>query len=209
MTDPNPVTLAGRELGKHRHVCAFFNHPDQQFDTLLPFIEEGISRGEKAFHIVDPGGREDYVRRLEARGIDVGQTEASGQLEVRYWEQLYLRERRFDQTAMLSLIEEVLQTGKRQGYPRTRFVAHMEWALEELPGVADLVEYEARLNYILPKYDDPVICTYDTTRFSAGVVLEILRIHPLVIVGGILQVNPFYVEPDAYIAELRARGAGA
>jgi len=208
MTRPRPVTLAGRDLGKHRHVCAFFSHPDQEFDTLLPFIGEGISRGEKAFHIVDPRGREEYPRRLEARGIDVSRAEASGQLEVRCWEQAYLREKRFDQTAMLALIEEVLQSGRQQGYPLTRLVAHMEWALEEMPGVTDLMEYESRLNHILPKYDDPVICTYDTTRFSAGVVLDILRTHPLVILGSVLQINPFYVEPDAFIAELRARKAG-
>ena len=29
--------------------------------------------------------------------------------------------------------------------------------LEDFPGVNDLLEYEARLNYILPRYKDPVI----------------------------------------------------
>ena len=58
---------------------------------------------------------------------------------------------------MLALIQEVLETGKAQGFPLTRLVANMEWALEDRPGVNDLVEYETRLNFILPKYDDPVI----------------------------------------------------
>ena len=57
---------------------------------------------------------------------------------------------------MLALIEEVLQGGKAQGYPITRLVANMEWALEDRPGVDDIVEYETRLNYVLPKYDDAV-----------------------------------------------------
>jgi hypothetical protein len=50
----------------------------------------------------------------------------------------------------------VLIGGKVQGYPITRLVANMEWALEDRPGVEDLVEYETRLNYVLPKYDDAV-----------------------------------------------------
>jgi hypothetical protein len=58
---------------------------------------------------------------------------------------------------MLALIEEVLDSGKRQGFALTRLVAHMEWALEDRPGVDDLVEYETRLNYLLPRYEDPVI----------------------------------------------------
>ncbi len=57
---------------------------------------------------------------------------------------------------MLALVEEVLQGGKAQGFRLTRLVANMEWALEDFPGVNDLVEYETRLNYILVKYDDAV-----------------------------------------------------
>jgi hypothetical protein len=30
----------------------------------------------------------------------------------------------------------------------------MEWALKDLPGVHDILEYGTRLNSILPKYDD-------------------------------------------------------
>jgi hypothetical protein len=47
--------------------------------------------------------------------------------------------------------------GPKEGYRLTRLVAHMDWALEDFPGVNDLVEYETRLNFILPKYKDPVI----------------------------------------------------
>ena len=45
---------------------------------------------------------------------------------------------------------------KQQPGEITRFVGNMEWALEDLPGVHDLLEYETRLNYVLPKYDDAV-----------------------------------------------------
>ena len=58
---------------------------------------------------------------------------------------------------MLTLIQEVLDGGIEQGFALTRLVAHMEWALEDRPGVDDLVEYETRLNYVLPRYKDPVI----------------------------------------------------
>jgi hypothetical protein len=123
----------------------------------MPFIKEGIERKQKAFHIVDPRQREDHLSRLRHAGIDTEQAQRSGQLEVKRWEEAYLRQGHFDQDAMLALIEEVLQSGPKQGFPLTRLVAHMEWALEDRPGVNDLVEYETRLNYVLPKYKDPVI----------------------------------------------------
>src|SRR5947208_230726 len=74
-------------------------------------------------------------------------------------------------------------------------------------GVDELVEYETRLNYILPKYDDPVICTYDLSKFGSSVAMDIMRTHPVVIVGGLLQENPFFVPPDQFLLEIRERRA--
>jgi hypothetical protein len=81
----------------------------------------------------------------------------------------------------------------------------MEWALEDRDGVNDLLEYEARFNLVHdPK--DPVICAYDLRKFGADIITEVLRIHPMVIIGGILQENPFFVPPEEFLRELHERG---
>jgi MEDS: MEthanogen/methylotroph, DcmR Sensory domain len=152
-----PIRFAGSALGAKRHICAFFHSADEEYRLLLPFIKEGFERGEKAFHIVDPELREEHLKRLMSAGIDVAGAERSGQFELRNWGDAYLRDGHFDQERMLALIQEVLEGGKQQGFALTRLVAHMEWALEDRPGVNALVEYETRLNYILPRYKDPVI----------------------------------------------------
>jgi hypothetical protein len=36
--------------------------------------------------------------------------------------------------------------------------------------------------------------------------MDILRTHPMVIIGGVLQTNPFWVPPDEFLRELKARG---
>jgi hypothetical protein len=81
----------------------------------------------------------------------------------------------------------------------------MEWALADKPGVDDLLEFETRVNYLVTKYDDPAICTYDLSKLSASVVMDIMRTHPVVITGGVLQENPFFVPPDQFLLELRER----
>lgn len=156
MSQDKRVRLAGATLDRSRHVCAFFHSKKEEYRVLLPFIKEGFEQGDKAFHIVQDGHRPEHRRRLEEAGVDVQEAERKGQLEVRRWEDAYLRDGHFDQNRMLALIEEVLQGGKTQGFPLTRLVANMEWALEDRPGVEDVVEYETRLNYVLPKYDDAV-----------------------------------------------------
>jgi MEDS: MEthanogen/methylotroph, DcmR Sensory domain len=105
---------------------------------------------------------------------------------------------------MLALVEELLGKRKHE-FGLIRLWANMEWSLEDFPGVDDIVEYECRLNEITARFEDVVVCTYDLNRFSATVVMDILRTHPQVIVGGILQENPFYVPPEQFLQELRAR----
>jgi hypothetical protein len=205
MGNDRSVQFAGGTLGRDRHICAFFNSIDEEHRVLRSFIKEGFDRDEKAVHIVDPNLRQDHLKRLAEAGINVERARGTGQLEVRPWQDAYLRGDRFDQDAMLALIEDVLTSSGAAGYPLTRLLAHMEWALLDKPGVDDLLEYETRLNYVLPKYDDPVVCTYDLARFGSTVVMDILRTHPVVIIGGVLQENPFFVPPDQFLLEIRER----
>jgi MEDS: MEthanogen/methylotroph, DcmR Sensory domain len=206
-TKAPPVRFAGGALGRERHICAFFNSIEEEHRVLRSFIKDGFDRGERAFHIVDPGLRKEHLKRLAEAGIDVERAMSSGQLQVRVWQECQFRGDRFDQDAMLALIEEVLQSGAQAGYALTRFVGHMEWALVDNPGLDYLsfVEFETRVNYVSPKYDDPLICTYDLSKFGSSMIIDVMRTHPLVIIGGVLQENPFFVSPDQFLREIRER----
>ena len=199
------VEFAGRALGKHRHICAFFNSVDEEHRVLRPFIRDGLDRGEKAVHVVDTELRAEYLKGLADVGIEVQQMMGTGQLQVLGYQDAYLREDRFDQETMLGLVEDLLKSSATGGYPLARLLGHMEWALFDKPGVEDLLEYETRLNYLLPKYDDLVICCYDLTKFRTSVIMDIMRTHPVAIIGGVLQENTFFVTPDQFLQELSER----
>lgn len=192
----------------HSHICAFFSSPEEEQRVLLPFIKDGLAAGEKAFHTINPQRRKEHLQQFAAAGIDVNDFSRSGQLEVRDWTEIHLRDGQFDQDKTLAIFGDVLRTAAQQGFPLTRFVTHMEWALENGPGIGDLLEYEAKANYAWLNQNGPVhpvVCTYDVTKFSGDVVVDVMRTHPMVIIGGILQENPFYVPPDEFLLELRKR----
>jgi hypothetical protein len=198
---------SGTVLDRHRHICVLYHSADEEYRVLRPFIREGFTRGDKAFHIIDARQRADHLRRLAELGVDVMATERAGQLEVRGWEDAHLRPGWFDQHAMLALVEEVLADSKRQGFSFTRWVANMGWALAGHRGVEDLVEYCTRLNDVAPKHDATIVCTYDLAQFSAAAVIDVLRTHPAAVIGGVVHENPFYVPPDELLRELRQRPA--
>jgi hypothetical protein len=199
------IQLAGVTLTTQSHICAFFHSAEEEYPMLLPFIKDGLEREEKAFHVVDPKLRDLHIQFLQKAGIDTEYFQQNGQLELRNWQDAYLQDGHFDQYRMLALLQGVLDDARGQGYPLTRLVAHMEWALEDRPGVNDIVEYETRLNYFLNRYPDPVICVYDLAKFGAAAVIDIMRTHPMIIIGGVLQENPFFVPPDEFLRELQRR----
>jgi hypothetical protein len=196
-------------LERHRHVCVLYDSADEEYRVLRTFVRDGFARGDRAFHIIDPRQRPDHLRRLAGYGIDVPAAVGSGQLEVRGWEDAHLRPGWFDQHAMLALVEEALGDTKRRGFPFTRWVANMGWALGEYRGVGDLVEYCTRLNEVVPRHEATIVCTYDLARFSASAVIDILRSHPVAVIGGLVHENPFHVPPEELIRELRERRATA
>ena len=173
----------------------------------MPFFKDGIERGDRCFHILDPKYHSEHVRRLWQEGINVADAQAKGLLDIRTWNEAHVEGGRFDQEKWLANVLELLDPARRAPGTRARGFANMEWALEDFPGTQRLVEYETRLNYFMPKYVNtaPIVCTYDLTRFGAEVVMDIMRTHPMVIIGGVLQENPFYVPPDEMLNELKER----
>lgn len=203
MSTAAPVRLAGRTL-RETHICAFFHSKEEQNKVLMPFFREGFERGEKLFHVVDGRQRHDHLCACEDGGIDVAACERTGQLEVRTWEEAYLRDGYFDGDRMIRILTELLESN-RATHKLMRLMGNMEWALETVPGVTDIVEYETKLNFVTAKYPDPIICVYDLNRHSGSVVMDVLRTHPMVIIGGVLQENPLYVPPTEFLRELQSR----
>jgi hypothetical protein len=91
------IRLAGSILGKACHVCAFFNNRDEEYRVLLPFVRDGLDRGEKIVHTIDPERRREHLERLAAGGIDVATLVQDGRFELRTWSDTHLLDGYFDQ----------------------------------------------------------------------------------------------------------------
>ena len=162
---------------------------------MLPFMAEGFEAGDRLINIIDQKDRAERLSRLKSAGIDVERAERSGQLELLPWEQAHLVGGRFDQHRMLAALEGEAASGNGH-YPRTRLWSNQEWLLEGVPGVEDAVEYEARFNHIWPKTNNVYVCVYDANKFSAKMMLQMLRTHPFAIIDATMRKNEFYVQPE-------------
>jgi hypothetical protein len=200
-----PIPFAGSHLDQTRHVCAFFNSADEEYRVLLPFIRDGFQCGHKAIHVVNPDQREDHLQRLAEAGIDLAAAQQSGQLELRINTEVYLPDGRFDPDRMISVFERLASGNSGEGYPLSRICCRMDWTVKDQSHVDDVIEFESRVNDVWRRHEDAVICTYHLRQFRGDEMIDIMRTHPMVIIGGILQQNPFFVPPEEFLEEFRQR----
>ncbi|HET6405842.1 MAG TPA: MEDS domain-containing protein [Candidatus Thermoplasmatota archaeon] len=201
-----PVHLCGRKLEASRHTCCFFNGRDEEYSVMAPFVKEGLDQGEQVVQIVGRSVLEDHDERLSRAGVRVEEPRTSGQYNVVTSEDAYLQGGHFDVDRTLKTLESLLHARREAGYPQLRVTGNMEWALQpEAGGTERLLEYESRVNLVSAQHRDPFVCFYDIHQFDAPTLMDVMRSHPAVIIGGVYHENPFYVTPERMLTEIRAR----
>ena len=179
---------------------------------LSDFVGDGIRRGYQVIHTVPPASCRAHEARLVAAGVDIPPARKNGRFKMQDWNLSHRPDGNFEPQRTLDFFRRQAREALDLGFPQVRFVTHMEWALEGTPAVDSLLEYEARANEVWMrqrKRKNAVICVYDSSRFAADFLVDVMRTHPFTIVDGRVQENPYYVAPDEFIRELRSRPTGA
>jgi len=119
-------------------------------------------------------------------------------------EQTYLRGGRFSMPAMLEYWRSGVESALAESrYRFVRVVGEMPRALVEKADLDEFLAYESELNRFAPRYPQAILCLYDLDRFSGRVFLTIMRTHPIVLLNGTVLENPYYIDPDEFLADQR------
>lgn len=193
------LKLALERLTIHDHLCLIYETQAEQFAALVPFISIGLERGEQCVYIADDNTAQIVLEALQAGGIDTDAAIRSGALAIISKREAYLKQGYFDPDWMIRFLIETTEAAKAAGFSALRATGEMTWALGSDVGVERLIEYEAKLNRFFPQYDALAICQYNRARFSPEIICDVIRTHPLVICGGMVCRNFYYVPPDEFL----------
>lgn len=198
-----PPSVAGMTLDRWVHACGLFSSRDEEYAALAPFIQDSIANQERLIVLGADEELSTHRAHMASRGVDVAEAERDGYLNLVDWDASYLFEGRFDVARMLHMVDDICGQSAQVGFPRGRFIGHMEWALTDQPGTEGVIEFECLVNDVLARHGHPAICVYDVTKFDAATIVDILRTHPVVIMNGVAQENPFFLPPAEFIASRR------
>jgi hypothetical protein len=154
--------------------------------------------------VVDSCTPGDVLARMSEQ-IEVGPYVSVSQLEVLGAADTYLADGGFLPERMLSFWEAKARQGPPvQGPGFARNIGDMSWAHRSERAVVDLIGYESELNRIMSNFPQVNLCLYDLTRCSGDLIMNVLKTHPKALLGGMVIENPYYLEPDEFLASQQA-----
>jgi hypothetical protein len=158
----------------------------QRDEMLGPYVSEGVQAGHTCFVAVSDQDPD----RVHASGSADG----PGELIVRTAADQAFSQDNFDIDEILAFWETTVRTAlDHDGAPFVRLSAEATWWLTQLPSIAALMDYEARLNDFAALHPQSILCLYDIDDLGAGVVFDAMKVHPRIWLSGLMLENPFFV----------------
>jgi hypothetical protein len=197
---PATVDLGISDLEVHTgdHICAFYRGAERD-DMLVSFLAAGLRTGDKCICVLDAARPESLLALLD--DPQAQERLERRQLEFVDFEDAHQAIGRFVPERMVEFWEHNVQSALEGGkYQFFRAAGEMTWALRDMPGLNQLATFESEVNRLMPRYPQVYLCVYDIERFSGEQVLDVLKTHPKVLLGAMMFDNPYYIEPDEFLA---------
>jgi signal transduction histidine kinase len=189
------LELELRNLKQGDHACLLFDSAGSadDWETVVPYFKEGLSRGERCHLIVrDADQRATAMQVLSAAGVN-------SELEVQRRALTFAEEEpetfapgRFDPRARLSAFEARVSQTLAEGFTGLRQRGGLS------PGVVvdqrAWLEYESLLSDVGRSWKAIALCRHDL-RGPSGFLREVLRVHPKAILGPLVCPNTYYEPP--------------
>jgi DcmR-like sensory protein len=188
--------LSNVELTPGDHVCAMFFGQQERDDIVVPYLEAGLRAGDKCMCIVPSPPLDALAARIGDEHA-VESFIASQQLELRLPVDVFLKTLPFTTESMMEWWEKSVGEAAAAGqYEFGRATGEMPVEWQAIPR-AEWFRYEAELNRFLLRYPQFIVCLYDLERFGGGFMIDLLRTHPKLLIGGLLLENPHWIPPSA------------
>ena len=182
-------------------MCGIYRNIDEELAMVIPYLLAGLKRGEQCVGIVSKEIKEEATRALYNLGIDVKKCQTWGQFLFLDPVDTYLNEGYFAPERMINSVVEAENRALLKGFTGLRSMGEVVWSCSKLPGTERLIEYEVNLNRFFPKSKTLGFCLYDENLYAKDILLGAVHTHPTVSIYNVLRDNPYYLPPDAFLAQ--------
>ncbi len=186
------------------HIAGLYETEAQKDEILNGFLKEGALAGDMQLYCPSEQTEEQFKEKFTKDcPICKEKVDDPEHFSITPPKELYYPNGTFSPFDMDKSLESFFEESQKKGKRNIRGTAEMAWALDAkaVPGIEHLMAYESRLNYFIPGKPWISICLYNTSKFSGSIIMNVLKTHPYVLNGGVLMQNPFFEDPDIWLAK--------
>ena len=182
------------------HICQIYGDDGEREESLLRFVLAGLKSGERVACFSERAPEATVSDWLGTHGVSCGAARESGAFTLTGTRDVYFESGRFDPDRMLGVLSEYYDDSRRRGYPAARVIGEMMPEVQRVPGGDRLMEYESRVSLMLRERPVTAVCQYDARAFDGAMIMELLKVHPYVVLRGSVIRNPFFIPPEEFLA---------
>jgi hypothetical protein len=139
---------------------------------------------------------------LEKRGLSFGQLTESKALIKAGTSEVYFQNGCFEPEYMLGLLRQFYQDSVDEGFTAARVIGEMIAAVHHMKGGYRLMEYESRISLMMRECPITAVCQYDANAFDGATIMQVLKVHPLMVIRGAVVHNPYFIPPEDYLKQI-------
>jgi HD-GYP domain-containing protein (c-di-GMP phosphodiesterase class II) len=194
-TFPADFDKAIGDLRPHDHLALIFDSKSDWLTAFTPILEQQLAEGKGCIYISGSQQDDDIVLEFADHGLDVKEALQSGQFTI--VDPPPMDEKEHHEAVIrhcIKTLEPLLKSQASKFRSKIFLAEDMQWLKSlDLDG---FLAYEAALDQLINKFRGFRLCQYDRQVFPAELILEILKIHKLVIYQKDIYTNPFFVPPN-------------
>jgi PAS domain S-box-containing protein len=203
MIMPSLVAALDR-FGQGEHLCSIYETQAEDFAVSVPFLRIGLERRERCLYIADEGGDDDARAAMAAGGIEVERHIRGRMLIIATRKDTSFPPRLFDPDSTFEVWREMAIAALRDGFSGVRVVGDAARLPAGIRGLEREMAYESGLTDALVESRCTALCRYDRRLFSAEVILEAIRAHPIVAYHSTVGRNMYHVPPEEFLETSQA-----
>ncbi|MBK9991499.1 MAG: MEDS domain-containing protein [Verrucomicrobia bacterium] len=182
------------------HICQIFSEDSEREEAMLQYLQSGLASGERTCCFSDKAVAPVVEKHLACHGVSYGERCACGDLTMASTKDIYFKDDCFDPERMLETLTKYHEDSVSQGYPAARVIGEMSPEIQHVRGGSRLLEYESKVSLLQREHPVTCVCQYDARSFDGAMIMDVLKVHPLMVIRGAVVRNPFFVPPEEFLS---------
>jgi hypothetical protein len=188
------------------HICQLYSKVTEIPGVTARLMNVGFSHGEKCLFAAAPAQIKEFREELTKLQVNVDELLGTGQLTLYDQRDVFLAGggKRFDPYFLLSSHQTFIAQALREGWSAVRISIDMTWLTKDIAQAEQILKYEAASDAVFTFQNAPIIALmhYDHGKLLPTLVVELLKLHPISVVGKYIKRNPYYLNSEQYMLKI-------